>query len=161
NAAAVRRTQLVNPQPYGRHQTWTIENNSVGYRGPEVAAGGKHPGVYRVLCIGESVTFGFNADQNDTYPRQLARLLDERHPGAASEVINAGVPGWSWLQGLRFLETEGLGLHPDAVLMAHGTNDQFFKARVTDQERFRRLGSPVQRIVQRTKLLLSETNTYQ
>jgi lysophospholipase L1-like esterase len=57
-------------------------------------------------------------------------------------VFNAGVPGWSWVQGLRFFEAYGLDLHPDLVIAAHGTNDQFWPAQVTDRERLPGAGRP-------------------
>ena len=44
----------------------------------------------------------------------------ERHPGRPIEVVNAGVSGWSWLQGLRFFEVHGEALHPNVVVVAHG-----------------------------------------
>jgi lysophospholipase L1-like esterase len=87
-----------------------------------------------VLCIGDAVTYGWATDQEDVFPRRLEAILREGYPGAAIEVVNAGVPGWSWLQGLRFLESEGLGLHPDVVVMGLGTNDQMKDTRSTDLE---------------------------
>lgn len=160
NEPGARKTQPVNPQPYGRDDTWTIENNSEGFRGAERNAGGDDPGVLRILCIGDSITFGFNVDQPDSYPRQLEGLLAVRHPGRRFEIVNAGVPGWSWLQGLRFLELRGRALHPDIVIIGHGTNDQFLPAKVTDEERFHRLGGPVARAARAAALRLTETNSY-
>jgi hypothetical protein len=151
----------MNPQPYGRDDTWTIENNSEGFRGAErrVNAAGE-PRVYRILCVGDSITFGFNVDQPDAYPRQVERLLAARYPGRVFEVVNAGVPGWSWLQGLRFLETRGLPLHPDVVVMGHGTNDQLLPARVTDEERFHRLAGRGTKLWQSIGVALARTKTY-
>ncbi len=160
NQPLASRTQPINPRPYGRQDTWTIENNSEGFRGSERSQVGDTADVYRVLCIGDSVTYGFNVDQPDSYPAQLQRTLEKRFPGRRIEVINAGVPGWSWLQGLRFLETRGLGLEPDLVIMAHGTNDQFMTATVTDDERFRQLSRPLRRELESLRLVLQRTRTY-
>ncbi len=159
NTPGARKTQPINPQPYRHDDTWTIENNGEGFRGPERPQGAT-PDVFRILCVGDSITFGFNVDQPDAYPRQLERLLAARHPGRRFDVVNAGVPGWSWLQGLRFLEVRGLALRPDVVIEGHGTNDQFLPARVTDEERFHRLGGPVARALRATALRLTETNSY-
>lgn len=135
NEPMVRKRQPVNPQALGRDDAaWTIETNRRGYRGPELGSVEKLPGVYRILCIGDSITFGFNVDQAAPYARQLELALRLQYPHRRFEVVNAGVPGWSWAQGTRFLEGEGLALRPDLVIIAHGTNDQFFRARITDKE---------------------------
>jgi len=159
NEPNARKTQPMNPQPWGRNDTWTVENDSEGFRGPELGPD-TDTTVYRILCIGDSITFGFNVDQPDAYPRQLQRLLEERYPGRRVEIINAGVPGWSWLQGLRFLDLRGLALHPDLVIMGHGTNDQMLPAKVTDEERFHRLDGPVAHVVRAAAIRLTATNSY-
>src|SRR6185369_9606928 len=131
NEPGARKTQPVNPRPFGRSDTWTIENNSEGFRGPERT---KDRNPYRVLAIGDSITFGFNVDQPDVWPRELEGLLRSYSPKRDVEVINAGVPGWTWLQGLEFLNKRGLALRPDVVIFGHGTNDQLFAATTTDEE---------------------------
>src|SRR5437867_5035103 len=35
NKPGATKTQPVNPQPLGHHDSWTVEINSRGYRGPE------------------------------------------------------------------------------------------------------------------------------
>ena len=160
NEPLAHKTQPVNPQPFGRDDTWTIDNNSEGYRGPERQFTRADDGAFRVLCIGDSVTFGFNVDQDDAYPRQLERLLRERHPGRPIEVVNAGVSGWSWLQGLRFFEVRGGALHPNVVVAAHGTNDRFLPAKNTDAERLGHVDRAVVRRLLRLEAALLRTNTY-
>jgi lysophospholipase L1-like esterase len=155
NTPNATKTQPVNPTPAGTAATWTIVTDAAGRRGPPV--GPRDPHRYRVLCIGDSITFGFNVDQDDPFPRQLETLLAARWPGHEFEVINAGVPGWSWAQGVRYLVTEGLALEPDVVVMAHGTNDQFYPVTTTDLEHlgpppgsFGQLIAPLVGFVQRT-----------
>jgi lysophospholipase L1-like esterase len=63
-------------------------------------------------------------------------------------VLNAGVPGWSWVQGLRFLEAYGMRVRPDLVIAAHGTNDQFWGAVRTDRERMPGGGRPAPEMTQ-------------
>jgi len=142
NQPAARRTQPINPRPFGTSGSWTIETDRRGYRGPERAYPAAHAGRYRILCVGDSVSFGFNVDQRSEYPRALEARLRAEHPAREIEVINAAVPGWSWVQGLRFLEAEGLALRPDLVIAAHGTNDRFWQAARTDLERLPRAGAP-------------------
>ena len=157
NEPLARRRQPVNPRALGDEDAiWTIANGSRGYRGPEVGAPDHPADLYRILCVGDSITFGFNVDQGAPFPRQLERMLRAQYPFRRFEVINAGVPGWSWAQGMRFLETEGLALRPDLVVMAHGTNDQFFATRITDGEHLRTAGAllqlPLYTLVARTNL---------
>jgi lysophospholipase L1-like esterase len=52
------------------------------------------PGVRRVAVLGDSMTFGWGADDDQTYPAQLQSILGARAEGRAGvEVINAGYPG--------------------------------------------------------------------
>jgi lysophospholipase L1-like esterase len=88
--------------------------NSLGLRDREL--GPKPEGGLRILALGDSYAFGHGVELEETY----AKRLEERLRGALGrsvEVINAGVPAWSLLQELRFLEHQGLGLQPDMVLV--------------------------------------------
>jgi lysophospholipase L1-like esterase len=160
NEPGARKTQLVNPIKFGRRNEWTIENNSEGMRGAERARPAAGEKVFRILCVGDSITFGFSVDQPYSYPEQLRTQLEQRYPGLRFEVINAGVPGWSWLQGLRFLDLHMSELDPDLVIIGHGTNDQFFSSRITDEERFRRLSGFGERTLQKIAAFAAETNTF-
>lgn len=159
NEPGARRTQPVNPQILGHDDAWTLLIDAEGFRSSGKRDSGRSSNVYRILCIGDSITFGFNVDQDAPYPRQLEVELGRRYPGRVFEVINAGVPGWSWLQGERFLRFDGLALHPSLVVMGHGTNDQFFPTNVTDREK---LGSssPWARAGRWMQWQLMRTNTY-
>ena len=158
NEPLATKTQPINPEIYGKPSDWTIANNERGFRGPPLAFPAERRDVFRVLCIGDSITFGFNVDQ----PYPFARILEERLrralPGRAIEVINAAVPGWTWIQGLRFLELEGFALDPDVVVIGHGTNDRFFKAHTTDLERLP--GGLRGRALRALQRMLFPTNTY-
>jgi lysophospholipase L1-like esterase len=160
NQPLANRTQLINPQAFGSNAEWTIQNNSWGFRGPEVRSEWSAKNAYRVLCIGDSVTFGFNSGQDDSYPAQLGRILSARFPGKDIEVINAGVPGWTWLQGLRFLERQGLELEPDLVIIGHGVNDQLMMSLVSDAERLEYIDNPSVKRIAKMRSLVGGTNVY-
>ena len=72
--------------------------NSKGLRSPETPYE-KPEGVFRILALGDSWTFGFRMEEPDAYPRQLERILNERAAERGDrrriEVINAGVIGYS------------------------------------------------------------------
>ncbi len=111
--------------------------NTAGWRGPvfSVNARGflgaeldvpKPPGTLRIFCLGDSCTAGdLLPDFDQTYPRQLERILRERYPGKPLEVVNAGVGGYSSFQGRLWLEREILGCEPDVVVSYFGWNDHW------------------------------------
>jgi lysophospholipase L1-like esterase len=106
----------------GNPRIFDLRTNSLGLRNDEVSLA-KPPGTWRVLALGDSCTFGSGAGQADTWPAQLERRLAAARSDLRFEVLNAGVPGWSSHQALRYLEREGLAFEPDAVILASGVND--------------------------------------
>ncbi|MFT5041776.1 MAG: hypothetical protein ACI8TX_002754, partial [Hyphomicrobiaceae bacterium] len=160
NKPGSSKTQPVNPEAFGRRDQWTLKNNSDGFRGPELSRPNDEGETFRILCVGDSITFGFSTDQGSSYPRQLERLLATRYPNRRFEVINAGVPGWSYLQGLRFLEARGIALAPDLIIIGHGTNDQLFRVKITDRERLGELTTSAQKMRQRFSSFAASTNIY-
>ncbi len=102
-----------------RMEPWRVSTNSLGLRHPPIAIKGDR---YRILCLGDSRTYGFGVEDDETWPARLQAILDERAPGRY-DVINAGVPGYSIFHGARYLETSGVALEPDMVLLCFGYND--------------------------------------
>jgi len=99
---------------------WHFETNAVGHRGAPYPATSTAPVI---VALGDSSTFGFRVDDDDTYPSQLQRALREKGlPGAT--VVNYGVPGYSSFQGRRLLEEILAHNQPDVVLLSFGASDQ-------------------------------------
>ena len=113
-------------------QTWAVHTNEHGFRSPSFSEA-KPAGVFRIVCLGDSSTFGMNVNDADAYPQVLARLLEERAPGRF-EVLNLGVPGYSSRQGLELLRQSALHYQPDLVTFAFGTNDRFWKRAISDDQ---------------------------
>ena len=109
-----------------------VHTNDRGYRTPPFADA-KAPGVVRIVCLGDSSTFGMQVEESATYPRQLAARLEEAAPGRF-EVINLGVPGYSSRQGVEQLNQQVLTLQPDVVFFAFGTNDRAWPRALSDDE---------------------------
>ncbi len=82
------------------------------------------PGALRILCLGDSSTFGYGMNAGETYPEDLERGLARRLPGTGIEVINAGVPGWSSANGAALLAGEGMAWKPSVVILSFGYNEQ-------------------------------------
>lgn len=100
-----------------------IQINSHGFRDAEFSHE-KPEGVYRIVVIGDSVTFGWLQGQDEIYPEILERRLNETAPaGRRYEVFNLGVGGYNAAQELELLRSKGMAYHPDLVLVGYCSND--------------------------------------
>jgi lysophospholipase L1-like esterase len=87
----------------------------------------------RILCIGDSHTYGAGVRAEDAYPAQLQRQLDARSPGTFS-VVNLGVPGMSTTQLRHRLPEQIARLRPDIVVVWCGSNDAWNRAEEEAQD---------------------------
>ena len=81
------------------------------------------PSVFRVLCLGDSVTFGWGIPSEDTFPKQLERSLNREETGPRFEVVNAGVGGYNAVQEAALYRTQLAGYETDLVLLFYTVND--------------------------------------
>ena len=78
----------------------------------------------RVLCVGDSVTFGYGIlSPVQVYPGILEHLLRGRPGTAEADVVPMGVPAYSSFQGRLWLEEQIDTLDPDLVTILYGFND--------------------------------------
>jgi lysophospholipase L1-like esterase len=110
------------PDALRDNNRWHVRLNSEGFREGELPRE-KHAGVLRVVCIGDSWTFGTNVGGEETYPRRLEALLRREFPHREIEVFNLGMIGYSSFQGLELLKRRALDLQPDVVLIGFAMND--------------------------------------
>ncbi len=111
------------PAPGWQSPDGLDEINSRGFRGEEIAVP-KPDGVYRIVAIGGSTTYGTGvADWHDSYPAQLERILQEDFGYRNVEVINGGVGGHNSWETLANLTYRVLDLEPDLVIVYQNTND--------------------------------------
>ncbi|MDA1165711.1 MAG: GDSL-type esterase/lipase family protein [Planctomycetota bacterium] len=114
-------------------------SNSRGFRCPEFAIP-KSQGVLRIVCFGDSSTFGIGAPMEDTWPSVLQNMLDQATPlefdrqEQRFEVINAGVPGYTSYQGLQHMRQELDRLQPDLVMASYANNDFWHWDQQTDAQ---------------------------
>ena len=100
---------------------WNIQTNRDGFRGESLPADRSQASPL-VLCLGDSCTFGFRVDQDETYPSQLQAYL-RAHGLPQAVVLNCGVPGYSSFQGKRVAREMIPRVRPDFVVVAFGAND--------------------------------------
>ncbi len=101
-----------NKQPDGS----TITINSLGLRDDEIDVK-KPQGRRRVLCLGDSFPFGLGVEAKESFPKVCEGILRRAgHPEV--DIVDCGVPGFGTDQSLRFLETRGLELEPDGVVLS-------------------------------------------
>jgi lysophospholipase L1-like esterase len=128
----IHSTKLVRPAadprlgyelvPGARGTGWGCEVsiNSRGFRGPEPRA--QRGAELRVVVLGDSITFGHKLAHEDTYPARLEPLLEARLAREV-DVFNLGVGGYDTCQEVAFLESVGLALDPDVVVVGFCVND--------------------------------------
>lgn len=88
---------------------------------PADARPARPPGTRRVLFVGDSTVVGRSVPESARIHRQLQELLSER--GITTDVVNAGVEGYSTDQALLRLVTLLPRYRPDLVLHAFCLND--------------------------------------
>jgi len=122
-ANCMQRSRLLSlefrPSCVGVLANTPLRTNSLGLRGPEV----RDDDSRRILALGDSCTWGWRVEEQQSYPAVLQQLLDERYGTGSYQVINAGFPGNTSYQGLRYLRERGLALRPWLVIADYGFND--------------------------------------
>lgn len=96
-----------------------VTTNSLGYRGTDVAAR-KPPGELRILFTGDSFVYGDFVNDDQTFPAQLERRLNERC--ANVRVVNAGLGDATIVEEAQLID-RGLRLSPDFVILLFSEND--------------------------------------
>ena len=96
--------------------------NNMGLRVPYDTSPQKPEGTFRVLVIGDGVTFGESSQLEELFTYRLELLLEERVDRPV-EVLNFSMPGLSLRQAVSLLEHRGLSWDPDLTVLAYCFND--------------------------------------
>lgn len=104
-----------------------VRTNSYGLRGAETTLE-KPTNTYRILVLGDSFTFGWGVSEDQTYPNQVERMLNNQAPrglpkGVHYEVLNLGVGNYNTVQEVARLRNIGLQFDPDLILLGYFIND--------------------------------------
>jgi lysophospholipase L1-like esterase len=100
--------------------TFRVSTDANGLRAP-LHAEEKPDGVWRVMTLGCSTTFGWGVDDAESYPARLEAILEEA--GHPVEVINGGQPGHSSFQGLWLWDKTLARYKPDVVIFGYIVQD--------------------------------------
>lgn len=94
--------------------------NADGSRGAAVAVE-KPSGTFRVLCLGDSASFGTGAAAETTFAARVAPLVRATR-GSPVESINAGAPGFAVKDLQLALEQRWMAYRPDVVVLTVSGN---------------------------------------
>ena len=97
-------------------------HNPLGYRGDDIHVP-KPEGVYRIVVLGDSSTYGSYVPYDKTYPYDLQQILRQDYGAKNVEVVNAGVPNYTSWNMLVDLAFRVAALQPDLVIVYEGWND--------------------------------------
>jgi hypothetical protein len=109
------------PNQHAFTHSFPVETNSYGLRNGELSLQ-PSPNTLRILCVGDSLTFGNGVRSQDTYPKQLETLLNSDRQ-KKYEVINAGVPAYDTWQEIAYLKRYGWQFKPNLVIIGFYAND--------------------------------------
>jgi lysophospholipase L1-like esterase len=119
------------------HAYWdftVVSTNAQSFRA-DYPIGAKPAGTFRIVCLGDSVTFGYRVppvwpekpnDYNpewQPFPVLLEKELRNANPNRSIEVFPMAVPGYTSHQGLAWLRRDIGYLQPDVVIASFGWND--------------------------------------
>lgn len=100
--------------------SFRVSTDANGLRAP-LHAEEKPAGVFRVMTLGCSTTFGWGVDDEQAYPARLEAILAEG--GHPVEVINGGQPGHTSFQGLWLWDRALARYQPDIVVFGYVVQD--------------------------------------
>jgi lysophospholipase L1-like esterase len=82
-------------------------------------------GAVRILCVGDSHTYGQGVERSQSYPAQLQARLAEEYPARTFEVLNLGIRGINAAYVAKRLEAQILRFEPTLVIVWVGTNNMW------------------------------------
>jgi len=100
------------PGVAGEQRGHAVQVNEVGARGARALTAAPPPGAARVVCYGESFTFGTEVGDDEAWPARL-----EVHAEGGYEVWNLAVGGWGTDQALLRARDTLAELDPEVALL--------------------------------------------
>jgi hypothetical protein len=84
----------------------------------------KDKNVFRIAVVGDSITYGFKVDRDESYVEQLERILNQDPTANLKyEVINFGVTGYNITQIAELVRAKVANFDPDLIVYGYCLND--------------------------------------
>ena len=77
----------------------------------------------KIVCFGDSLTYGYGVLEHIAYPYRLAKDLPEKYPQYSWEIRNSGINGHTTREALIRLRGSVLQHKPQMVFILFGSND--------------------------------------
>lgn len=99
-----------------------LRDYEYGYQKPEHC--------YRILALGDSITFGWGVGFEQTYVKTLERSLNSSRGDIKYQVLDCGVGNYQIRDEVAFLKCEGLKYNPDMVILGYFVDDAKINGKV-------------------------------
>jgi GDSL-like Lipase/Acylhydrolase family len=150
--------------PADRAKRYSVRSNSWGFRGTEVVLP-KPAGTFRVAVFGDSSSFGWGVNQEDSFSALLPAALPSIANGRKVEVVNFAIPGDSSAYGQLVFDRFAPLLQADLFILGFGANDakMVLTSHTSQVERFRRNATKLSllTVLQNSALVRTLTNLIQ
>ncbi len=101
-----------------------VDINELGLRDRKDLGWAKPPGTRRIVCIGDSFTFGWGVSEEATWVRGIEGSLRKRSAGQDISTVNCGAAGALYIDEYWWaLRDRFVRLEPDAVIVSICLND--------------------------------------
>jgi lysophospholipase L1-like esterase len=119
-----KRTAPANGIINGQRITWgyLVKNNRLGFRERDFETP-KPQGVFRIMVIGDSLTWGPGLSPDQRYTKLLEERLNSAYPERKFEVLNFGAEAASTIQEREILRKNKDLVQPDLLIVGFCVND--------------------------------------
>ena len=112
----------LSPNRQKKYERVWVRTNNFGMRDTEPVSL-EDDSVFRIAVLGDSFTFGFRVEGDETYASVLEARLNEGKSGKRFDVLNMGVSGYNTRDEALVLEHKALSWQPDLVVIGYVLND--------------------------------------
>lgn len=109
-------------QLQGRPNRSSTHSNEHGFRGEPITVA-RTPGKLRIMFMGGSTVYCMRTIYNESHPRRLELLLQEKYPDRPLELQNTGVDWYTTQHSLSNYLFRIKDFKPDIIILFHGIND--------------------------------------
>lgn len=109
-------------QLQGRANRSSTHSNEHGFRGEPITIK-RTPGKLRIMFMGGSTVYCMRTIYNESHPRRLELLLQEKYPDRPLELQNTGVDWYTTQHSLSNYLFRIKDFKPDIIILFHGIND--------------------------------------